>query len=59
MNKVVDKLTYLRYSKNPTIMDEAQKKAGVPWSTSRKEEKKNKHRTHKARRQQGKQEVAS
>ena len=38
-------------------MDEIQKKKGVPWSTSRTDEKKNKHRTHKARRQQGKRQV--
>lgn len=36
-------------------MDAAQKKAGVPSSTSRKEERKNKHRTQKIRRRQGRQ----
>lgn len=36
-------------------MDNIQKQKGVPYSTSRKEEKKNKHRTHKARRNEGKQ----
>lgn len=34
-------------------MDTTQKKAGVPFSTSRKWEKAMKKRTHKLRRQQG------
>lgn len=38
-------------------MDSVQKKVGVPYSTSRKMEKKMKHKTHKARRQQGKKEA--
>jgi len=38
-------------------MDATQKKAGVPYSMSRKEERKNKHRTQKLRRQQGKREA--
>ena len=40
-------------------MDAAQKKSGVPYSTSRKEEKKNKLRTHKVRRREGKKQCQS
>lgn len=38
-------------------MDSTQKKRGVPFSTSRASEKKNKHRTQKTRRQEGKKEI--
>ena len=34
-------------------MDNIQKQRGVPFSTSRAQERVNKHRTHKARRQEG------
>jgi hypothetical protein len=38
-------------------MDNTQKKCGVPFSTSRSQEKKNKQRTNKVRRQEGKKET--
>ncbi len=38
-------------------MDATQKKSGVPYSTSRKEEKKNKKRTQSRRRQEGKKQI--
>jgi len=41
------------------MKDDICKKKGVPFSTSRKEEKKNKKNTHKARRQDGKKQSQS
>ena len=41
------------------MTDETSKLKGPPFSTSRKEERKNKHRTHKARRQAGRKAIAA